>query len=193
MLNEQGTIVGNGEIMRLAALIGLLALSWPLLMPSVTADLLVPGTTYVSYQYRVTNLDEHPDYLIMATSEIWGCEYVTIINQSNPGFGGGYKLDGFVIVAQPAASFDPQAFWDNRTGYCASSSDLIRSDMALPVAFSVNKSIGLERAQVFLKVDPGRDGLAVTPTRVVYSYEDGEQEDLPVGEGQQIPAPGRAD
>ncbi|MDM7934606.1 MAG: hypothetical protein QUS08_04355 [Methanothrix sp.] len=174
---------------RLFGSIGLALLGIALLLmisPSALADVKVEGWRDLSYEYRITNIGDFPDYVFLASSAIWGFEYTTLINSSGR-FGGGYKLDQFVVHAVRASEFDQERFLSqedergtfNCTGYCQSIEGLVTSNLTLPRSTSVEEILPLERIEVLLEVEGITErGLDISRRAMLYYYQNGTVQEL---------------
>ena len=154
-----------------------------LLSLSASADVKVEGWRQQNYDYIISNIGDFPDYVFMTSSAIHGWEYASLINSTGT-FGGGYKLDRFIVHAMKAADFDRERFFAQRdeydpesvncTDYCRNNPLIVSSNLSLPKATSVKEILPLERIEVYLKVDSITDrSLDISRTRMLYYYKNG--------------------
>ena len=164
---------------RVNILILILILAGMFLTPAF-GDVPIEGMKQYNYQYHINNTEEYPEYMFLTSSEIWGFEQPSIV--VNGTFGGGYKLDGFVLHAMKEADLDPlikeqmsreTQETKNLTGYFKSLS-LATSDVLLPISTPIIDTIPLSNLTVLLQIQGITDtGLNVTKIRTVYGFENG--------------------
>ena len=170
------------------ALLGLLLLSF-----GVLADVKIEGWRDQSYDYLISNVNDFPDYVFLTSSAIWGWDHASLVN-STGSFGGGYKLDSFIVHAMRASDFDRDKFFSlrdeydqetvNCTQYCQDSSRIVSANLTLPKSISVEEMIPLSKIEVYLKVDSISDqALNLSTTKMLYYYENGTIQELPPEEG----------
>ncbi|PKL60692.1 MAG: hypothetical protein CVV33_01370 [Methanomicrobiales archaeon HGW-Methanomicrobiales-4] len=174
----------------------ILILSILLFIP-VIADIPIEGMKQHNYQYVINNSAEYPDFIFLTSSEIWNFEHPSIV--VNGTFGGGYKLDGFVLHAIKEADLDPlvkeQLGTENQdktdlNGYF-SSAPHATADMMLPVATSINDTIPLSNLTVLLQIQNIQDNeLNISKTRVIYGFENGTTIDMAFQEESDDSKPG---
>jgi hypothetical protein len=164
--------------------IGIAAIfSMLLLSQFVLADVRVEGWNEVEYKYIISNIKDYPEYLFLTSSAIWGWEYASVINSTGE-FGGGYKLDGFILnsikrsdleqerIIRQDGSDDLQTF--NCTDYCQDNSNIVSSDISLPKAISMKEEQGVEGIEVYLKVEDINDqSLNLSKVKILYYYQNG--------------------
>lgn len=154
------------------------------LFSSGLADILIKGEKNYNYEYNITNIKDYPDYVFLTSSVIHKWEYTSIINSTTGLFGGGYKLDRFRLHAIAASDFDRDLFFSQRdqynpervncTEYCQNNSQIATANLALPVAISLNESMGVDRIEVFLKIDDiTNESLNISRTGMQYYYQNG--------------------
>lgn len=159
-----------------------------LLLPCASADVKVEGWREQSYDYVISNINDFPDYVFLTSSAIWGWEYATVINSTGH-FGGGYKLDSFIVHAVKASDFDRQEFSGqgnvsdqeavNCTDYCQNNALIVSSNLTLPKATSVQEMIPLQKIEVYLKVNNiTSQDLNISKTRMLYYYSNGTVQEM---------------
>lgn len=160
-------------------LVSILILVTMLIMP-LNADTPITGMKQYNYQYDITNTADYPDYLFLTSSEIWNFEYPSLI--VNGTFGGGYKLDGFILhaikkedmsqtVKEELTSSDHDK--KNLSPYFESA-PLATSEILLPVSTSLSDKIPLTNLTVQLQVTGISDRiLNITKIKTIYHYVNG--------------------
>ncbi len=149
------------------------------------ADIKVEGITPFNYQYLLNNTEDYQNYTFLTSSEIWGFEYPSIV--VNGSFGGGYKLDGFVLYALKNADLSQEVREkllqeeggnQNLSSYFETA-PLAKSDILLPVSVSIEDSLELNNVTVLLQVD-GIEGknLSVSKLKTYYGYLNGSSEEV---------------
>lgn len=147
---------------------------------SVVADVPVEGIAQYTYQYLINNTAEYPEYSFITSSEIWGFEQPSLV--INGSFGGGYKLDGFVLHAIRTADLSekiqeqlsaPGKDTLNLSRYFTTV-PVATSDLLLPVSTGMDSSITLSNITVVLQVQEiyGSD-LNATKEKTIFRYENG--------------------
>ncbi|MDM7940396.1 MAG: hypothetical protein QUS07_08650 [Methanothrix sp.] len=170
-------------MMRAAAILVIL-----LLLPCASADVKVEGWREQSYDYVISNINEFPEYVFLTSSAIWGWEYTSVINSTGH-FGGGYKLDSFIVHAVKASDLDWQEFSGqenvsdqqavNCTDYCQNNALIVSSNLTLPKATSVQEIVPPQKIEVFLKVgDITSKALNISKTKMVYYYSNGTVQEM---------------
>ncbi len=163
-----------------------------LLSFAAMADIKIEGWRNQNYDYIITDMKDFPDYVFLTSSAIWGWEYASRIN-STGSFGGGYKLDSFVVHAIKASDFSRYKFYTNRydyepetvncTEYCQDSPKIVSSNLTLPKSISVEEIIPLKKIEVYLKVDSiTSQSLNISKIKMLYYYENGTVQEHPVDE-----------
>lgn len=168
----------------------LLLLPLLLLVSGAYADVPIPGMSGYNNQYIISNIGDYSDYLFLTSSAIWGWEYTSLVDRATGTFGGGYKLDGFLLHAVKASDFNASIFAADSskgdvdcTGYCRGNSKIVSSRINLPVSTLVNDTIPLSQITVYLKVNSINDtSLNITKDRTVYKYDNGTSLEAPVQE-----------
>lgn len=154
------------------------------------ADVPIEGITQYTYQYVINNTADYPDYVFLTSSEIWGFEHPSLV--INGTFGGGYKLDGFILHAMKDTDLDTTVKEKissadqgdtNVTAYFTSI-PLATSDILLPISSGMDETIPLSNITVLLQVEEIRGNeLNVTKVKTVLGFENGTiQEEMNSGE-----------
>lgn len=155
-----------------------------------SADIPVPGMSEYDIDYVIANIDDFSNNIFLVNSSIWGWEHSSIVSGDGT-FGGGYKLDGFGLNAISAEDFDEWAFSIDPRGFCENNTDVIPSNIYLPVAMTIDEKVPLDRVEILLTLY-GTDQryLDITKTSVVYYYRDGTVEELLIEPYGEVPLPG---
>lgn len=161
------------------SIIILIVLTALLIMP-LEADIAVTGMKQQTYQYIINNTEAFPDYQFLTSSEIWNYEYPSLV--INGTFGGGYKLDGFVLHAIKQKDLDPAVRTElsssdhekkNLSAYFEKA-PMATSDLLLPVGTTLNETLQVQNLTVLLRIDEiSNRTLNVTRLKTVYQYENG--------------------
>lgn len=162
-------------------MIAALLLTIPLLVSGAYADMPIPGMKGYDNQYVISNIGDYPDYLFLTSSAIWGWGYTSPVDQATGSFGGGYKLDSFLLHAVKASDFNASIFPAGSragdvdcTAYCQGNSKIVSSSINLPVSKLVNDTLPLSKITVYLNVNSINDtSLNITRSRTVYQYDNG--------------------
>ncbi|VVB72597.1 Uncharacterised protein [uncultured archaeon] len=179
--------MGIGPGGRIAIAIILAAL---LLFHCAFADVKVEGWISQNCKYIISNINDYPDYVFLTSSDIWGWEQASLIDK-NGTFGGGYKLDSFIVHAARAQDFDRERFFRHRdesspgyvncTDYCMDNPKIVSSNITLDKAISINEILPLEKIECYLKIDNiTSQRLNLSRTRMLYYYENGSTQEMPV-------------
>jgi hypothetical protein len=163
------------------------------LISSGLADVKIEGMKDYYYDYNITNIKDYPDYVFLTSSVIYKWEYTTLVNSTTGLFGGGYKLDSLRLHAIAASDFDPDKFFSQRdkynpesvncTDYCQNNTKMVIANLTLPIAVSLNESMGVERMEVLLKIDDiTNKSLNISRTGMQYYYQNGTVKELPAEE-----------
>jgi len=149
------------------------------IMP-LEADIAVTGMKQQTYQYIINNTEDYPDYQFLTSSEIWNYEYPSLV--INGTFGGGYKLDGFILHAIRQNDLDPAVRAELNTSdhekknlsVYFESAPMATSDLLLPVATTLNETLQVQNLTVILRIDEiSNRTLNVTRLKTIYQYENG--------------------
>lgn len=168
-----------------------------LLFIPVISDVPIEGMKQYVYQYEINNTAEYPDFIFFTSSEIWNFEHPSIV--VNGSFGGGYKLDGFVLHAMKETDLDPDVKEQLRTenqdktdlSRYFSSAPLATSEIMLPIATSLNDTIPLSNLTVLLQIQSIQDTvLNISKTRVIYGFKNGTTIDMVYQEDSDDSKPG---
>ena len=146
----------------------------------VMADVPIEGIKQYSYQYVINNSADYPDYVFLTSSEIWSFEHpIFVINGT---FGGGYKLDGFILHAIKNADLDAAVKeklsaagkGENNFSTYFESAPIATSDILLPVSTGMNDTIPVNNITVILEVKEIKgDILNVTKVKKLLGFENG--------------------
>lgn len=150
------------------------------LFTSVQADIAVADIKQQTNQYIINNTEFYPEYQFLTSSEIWNYEYPSLV--VNGTFGGGYKLDGFILHAIKRTYLDPTVLADlsspegekkNLSAYFEST-PLATSDLLLPVTTSLNENLSVSNLTVLLNIEGiNKKTLIVSKIKTIYQYENG--------------------
>jgi len=161
------------------SIIIVLMLATLVIMP-LEADIAVTGMKQQTYQYIINNTEDYPDYQFLTSSEIWNYEYPSLV--INGTFGGGYKLDGFILHAIRQNDLDPAVRAELNTSdhekknlsVYFESAPMATSDLLLPVATTLNETLQVQNLTVILRIDEiSNRTLNVTRLKTIYQYENG--------------------
>ncbi len=147
---------------------------------SISADVPVEGITQYTYQYLINNTAEYPEYTFVTSSEIWGFDQPSLV--LNGSFGGGYKLDGFVLHAIKSADLSEEVLEElssqgednlNLSQYFTTA-PMATCELLLPVSTGMDSAIPLSNITVILHISEisGTD-LNATREKTIYRYENG--------------------
>lgn len=167
------------SIIRLAITIAIFMVAFLLITPCL-ADILIIGEKPYTYRYIINNTDAYPDYTFLTTNEIMPEPYPNLIE--NGSFGGGYKLNGFILHAVKRSLLDAgvidilkskEKTEKNLTSYFENLPVAI-SNLSLPVGTSINDSIPLDNITVILTVhEINGTVFNITKTKTLYGFENG--------------------
>lgn len=151
----------------------------------VHADIAVTGVKLVTNQYVINNTELFPHYQFLTTSEIWSYESPSLV--INGTFGGGYKLDGFILHAIKRTDLDPVILADisspervkkNLSSYFESA-PLATSDLLLPVSTSLNENLSVNNLTVLLNIEGiDKKNLNISRIKTIYQYENGTKSEV---------------
>lgn len=165
-------------------------------------DIPIEGITPFNYQYQITNTANFSNYSFIISSEIWGFDSSHLV--TNGTFGGGYKLDGFILHAIRNTDLDPgvrehltsEKEGDKSLADYFKTAHMATSSMLLPVSTGIDSAIPLSNITVILHIEDITDSdLVITEDKKVFGYLNGtveekltnqteESEDLLTGLGQ---------
>jgi hypothetical protein len=144
------------------------------------ADVPITGEKQYSYRYVINNFADYSDYLFITSSEIWQYQMPGLV--LNGTFGGGYKLDGFILHAIKKTDFDPVALDifnsadvenKNLSNYLESAMKLT-SDLHLPIATSMSEKILLDNITVILSINEiNETDFNVSRIKTIFGFENG--------------------
>ncbi|ABD41310.1 hypothetical protein Mhun_1579 [Methanospirillum hungatei JF-1] len=171
-----------------------------LLFSTASADVAVEGVSTYFYQYAISNFEEFKDYIFLTSSAIWGWEYPFIIQDGT--FGGGYKLDGFVLHAIPSADIDPDTIADINAGdaltdetrdsgvssYLASL-PFLTANISLPKGAFFEDDLEIENVTVVLNITAlNETSFDVKKDAALFGYRDGTVIQVPMsGDDEPVP------
>ncbi|MCA1917655.1 hypothetical protein [Methanospirillum hungatei] len=171
-----------------------------LLFSTASADVAVEGMSPYFYQYDISNFEEFKDYLFLTSSAIWGWEYPFIIQDGT--FGGGYKLDGFVLHAIPSADIDPDTIaainagdaltdesHDSEVSSSLSRLPFLTANISLPKGVFFEDDLGVLNVTVFLNITAlNETSFDVKKEAALFGYRDGTVIQVPLS-GDEEPVP----
>jgi hypothetical protein len=157
-----------------------------LLVTSAIGDIAIVGEKQYSFRYVINNTGQYPDYYFLTTNVIMPEPVPNLVE--NGTFGGGYKLNGFILHAVKKADLDPGVVdtlrsqdrkGENLTAYFEKF-PLITSNISLPVSTSLDQTIPVDNITVVLSIDDiNSTVLNVSKTMTLYGFENGTvSEDL---------------
>lgn len=162
----------------------LLIIGMALIITPTPGDIPIEGITPYNYQYQITNTANFSDYSFLISSEIWGFDSPHLVN--NGTFGGGYKLDGFILHAIRNSDLDPEVR-ESLISHEEGEKNLVEyfknvqlatSSMLLPVSTGIDSAIPLSNITVMLQIEDIVDrDLAVSETKKVFWYLNGTVEE----------------
>ncbi len=167
----------------------------------VSADIAVPGMVNKGITYVISNIKDYPGYIFIANSAIWGEEYATLVDSNGLFGGGGYKLDGYILVAIPADSIPGNVLADLKNGsdngtpqavkdFMKNSKGTIKSPDSLAKTKLVNEKIPLDSIIVAINIGnmSGKE-LSVSQKNITYIYKDGTTEKINIPASGELPDP----
>ena len=165
-----------------------------------SADVAVEGVSTYSYQYDISNFEQFSDYLFITSSAIWGWEYPFVIQDGI--FGGGYKLDGFVLHAIPSADIDsdkiadvhaddalPDETNESEVSSYLSSLPFLTANISLPKGAFFEDELGIKNVTVVLNITSlNETSFDVIKESALFGYTDGTVIQVPIS-GDEEPVP----
>lgn len=173
------------------------------IIPATFADIAVEGVSQYDYQYKILNYEDFPDYLFITSSAIWGWEYPQVV--TNGTFGGGYKLDGFILHAVPMTNADPKLsdIIDELNSPSSESNQVdgspysdyfsthpvLTANISLPVGTFYEDTLGIDNVSVYLTIT-NLDGTSfnLTKDEAVFGYTSDQVIKVPLS-GDEDPLP----
>lgn len=167
----------------------------------VSADIAVPGMQNEGITYVISNIKNYPDYIFVTNSAIWGGEYATLVDSGGKFGGGGYKLDGYVLVAIPLSSVPANVLAELKKGggekasqivqdYIKNAKGAIQSPESLAKTKLVDEKLPLDSIVVSLNIgNISQKGLSVSEESVTYYYKDGKTEKFNIPANGELPDP----
>lgn len=138
------------------------------------ADVVEPGQKEVKYYYKLTNLDQYPDYILLAHG-IPQPTYL-ILNEDEFSF---YKFSRVSIYAVPRAQFQENQLQNMNTTileqYFQTNPPVIPSNIILEGVYAqVMVSDPLDKVVVYLEIQSINPRyMEIKKTKIVYIYNDG--------------------
>lgn len=167
------------------------------------ADVAIEGVSQYNYQYHITNYADYPDYAFITSSAIWGWEYPQVV--MNGSFGGGYKLDGFILHAVPLTDVDdtlldtlaelrnpsPDGDATERASYAEymSTIPVVTANVSLPVGTFYEDTLEIANVSADLTITTlNESSFNLTKDTAVFEYQNGEIAEVPFsGDADPIP------
>jgi hypothetical protein len=179
-------------ISRMAALCGVLLVSFLWVGDTVRADILLPNQKLLNYCFEVTGMDAYPDYVFLAYFSRATGGHATIDTGKCVSF---YKLAVPMIYAMPKTAFaanQPPTDRQAEQTYFMTNPNLLHSDLAIHHPGNVDKSDPVDDiVDVFHVAGLEDKKLNVVPESVRYTFTDGKKETVPWTSGDR-PAPSRS-
>ena len=150
------------------------------LTPAAFADVIEPGQKVITYDYKLTNIDNFPDFVFILHG--MPNPSLEILNSSVFNF---YKLSTCSIYAVPKTVFNNvQLDKMNESQveeFLNNDSRVARSNLELEGIYkTVSSNDPLNSALVLLEIKSINDtNLDIQKTRVVYGYSDGKNDEKP--------------
>lgn len=161
-------------------------------LPIAFADVIEPGMKTVDFNYRVSNIDNYPDYVFLAHGI--PAPTIEIINSSDFGF---YKLSTVSIYAIRKSDFNENQFknMDNSEidNFFNNNPKLVKSDLVLKGSYgTVGIDNPLEDITVILEIESvDQNNLKIKKSKAIYAYTDGIPEEKIFTDQNTTPEPSR--
>ena len=150
------------------------------IIPSISADIIMPGTKSSTYRYEIENMNEYSDYVFIRCDLYapWGEPVLLTIGESFSF----YKLSTPSIFAVKEEDFnesDLQKDINEQWEYFEDNPKVIQSNIELePVFTNLPANEPLESSYIYLEIISIDDAsLQIKKDRVVYTYNDGTSEE----------------
>ena len=175
-----------------------------LFIPCIMADIAIEGISPYNINYNLTNAGMYPDYVILTSSEIRGWDSPAIIQ--NGIFGGGYKLDGFIIHAIKKdminvtmfntlnqLNLDPNQGENenllNISEYMALT-PIVTANLSLPVSEYYNDDLNIKNVSVNLLISNMSDSeFKISRDNVIFGYKNGKTVVMELDENEELIPP----
>ena len=174
-----------------------------LVVSCALADIPIEGVTEYDYEYNLTNAWMYPEYMFLTSSLIWGWDEPRVIQ--NGTFGGGYKLDSFLVSALRKDAVNSTVLdMLNRSGEEGSEKEadgtllseylsnapVISANISLPVGGFFEDTLNIESVTVNLKITGFSDAdMAIVRDTALFRYKDGKTAEMNVNKGEEIIPP----
>ncbi|MBI5680877.1 MAG: hypothetical protein HZC47_08295 [Methanobacterium sp.] len=159
---------------------------------AVFADVIEPGTKQVGLTYKISNIQNYPDYIFLAHGTP-APEYA-LLNSSEFSF---YKLSTFSIYAIKKSDFNENELKSMDTSeidnFFKNDPRVIKSKIMLEGSYgTVGMSNPLENATVILEITSlNGNNLEIKKSKVVYAYIDGSTQEESISEQNNLPEPSK--
>ena len=155
-----------------------------LLAVTAQADVAIKGMKTYDCNYIISNMGNYPNYVFLTTSAIWGWTYATVVDRKTGSFGGGYKLDDFVLHAVKIS--DLRGLKLNSSGdrspsqaeRLKSNNKVLTANMSFRKASNFRDTIPLEKVSIILKIDSLDDtAFNISRVKAVFDYTGGKRKE----------------
>jgi len=156
-----------------------------LLAVTAQADVAIKGMKTYDCNYIISNIGNYPNYVFLTTSAIWDWTHATVVDKKTGSFGGGYKLDDFVLHAVKTS--DLRGLKLNSSGDLSPSQAerLKRNNKVLTANMSLRKASNfrdtippLEKVFIILKIDYLDDAtFNISRVKAVFDYTGGKRKE----------------
>lgn len=156
------------------------------------ADVIEPGMKEIKYYYKISNIDNYPDYIFLAHGT--PSPIVEIINSSEFSF---YKFSTVSIYALKKSDFNENELKnmddEELENFFKNDSNVIRSDIELQGSYkNVVIADPLDNALVVLEVKSiNGNKLEIEKSKIIYGYVDGTKEEEKFKDQNNTPEPSK--
>jgi len=175
-----------------------LALVTMSLLSAAYADIAVEGVSDYSFHYNISNFGQFPDYVFLTSSAIWGWDYPQVISDGT--FGGGYKLDGFVLHAILSSDLDMERLGPGNDEATNDADEMVHdylkslpfltANISLPVGAFYDDKLGISNVSVILNItDLDETSFDVTKEAALFGYVNGTVIRVPVPDDEDLAPP----
>jgi len=150
------------------------------------ADVAIDGMRTYNCNYVISNIGNYPNYVFLTSSAIWGWTYTSVVNKKTGSFGGGYKLDGFVLHAVKVSDLRGMKLKSisdlspSQAEQIKNNTKVLTANISLLKATNFNDTVPLERFSIILRIDALNDtAFNVSRIKAVFDYTGGKRKEIP--------------
>jgi len=175
---------------KISIILSLYIMIFTALIPAAFADVIEPGMKNINYNYKISNIDDYPEYIFLAHGV--PSPSLEIITSKEFSF---YKLSTVSIYAVKKSDLNEEELknMDDLQNFFNNNSKLISSDIKLDGSYgNIGMDNPLDNVLLELEITSINDNkMNIKKSKVIYTYSDGSTQEELIENQDVLPEPSK--